>query len=569
MKNIIIIDVDALMPTRLGLGGNLASVSPTLNKLAETSLHCTNVFSMGNPTEFALPGLFASAYLLDANGSRYGISDNDITFAEVLKKHGYHTTAFMTAFRPAADNYDRGFDDFYNLIDLQVTEKNLMNTGKWYQKQYHNTGRLISKDECVQDMIKYYEEYLSDMLRYCDNWDLYKTSSEIPKSAIFHNVDYNNVRKAINDDKILFENNRSDYIIKYLSGGELGISKIAENIRTNRNKKLTTTLMDIKIRLILLLNIFLFYQKSSSPVSAKNIVGHVLSIVRNGRKGLLSRYPSGQYIFNIFSNWLNKNYSNNKPFFVYMKLMDVHEMNVYSHDIQNPETNNRECQSLLSFLSDVKADKKYSGNVLYDAAIRYNDEIIKNILNILKNRKIIDNTIVVITADHGGQFPNLPVRDNDRHRAESFADELYKIPLILKGNGIPAKKYEKIISSVDINTTLLEMVGINSPPSFRGMVITDNDFSRDYVISENQGRGPFHLKYKPIRVSVRSEQKKIVYISKAKAKAKAKHEGVVTQAFDLSADPEEYVNLAENAQFINECKDLITVAKNRVKEILS
>ncbi|MDB3964668.1 hypothetical protein N9401_00625 [Amylibacter sp.] len=40
---------------------------------------------------------------------------------------------------------------------------------------------------------------------------------------------------------------------------------------------------------------------------------------------------------------------------------------------------------------------------------------------------------------------------------------------------------------------------------------SSNDFSRDYVISENQGRGSFHLKYKPVRVSVRSEQKNSLY----------------------------------------------------------
>ena len=155
MKNIIIIEVDALMPSRLGVFGNIGSVSPTLDKLAKASLNCTNAFSMGNPTEFAMPGLFASSYLLDANGFRYGISDNKTTFAETLKENGYSTAAFMTAFRPKKDKYDRGFDDFYNLIDLQVTEKNLLNTAKWYREQYHNSKSLISQSECVKDMVEY------------------------------------------------------------------------------------------------------------------------------------------------------------------------------------------------------------------------------------------------------------------------------------------------------------------------------------------------------------------------------------------------------------------------------
>ena len=447
------------MPSRLGLGGNLTSVSPTLNQLGSSSLNCTNAFSMGNPTEFALPGLFASAYLLDANGSRYGIADNQITFAEVLKEHGYHTAAFMTAFRPATDKYDRGFDDFYNLIDIQVTEKNLMNTSKWYQSRFNNKDSLISSGECVQDMIKYYEEYLADMLSYCDHWELYNNSSIVPKSAIFDNVDYQSVRKNIIEDQNNFEKNRHDYIKNYLSGGVLGITKISEHIKIKRNEQIKTSLMDIKVRLILLFNIFVIFRKSTSFKSAKKIVGHVLSFVRHGRKSSLSRYPSGQYVLNIFSNWVKEKNVINKPFFAYMKLMDVHEMNVYSHDVQSADTNKQEYLNLSRFLSDVRRDKEYTGNVLYDCSIRYNDEIVKKLFQFLKDEDVLDNTIVVITADHGGQFPNIPVRDNDPHRAESFVDELYRIPLIFIGNGIEATQYEKLVSSVDMNTTLLEMVG--------------------------------------------------------------------------------------------------------------
>ena len=227
-KNIVIIDVDALMPSRLGVFGNIDSVSPTLDKLAKASLNCTNAFSMGNPTEFALPGLFASAYLLDANGFRYGISDNKATFAETLKKNGYSTVAFMTAFRPKNDKYDRGFDDFYNLIDLQVTEKNLLNTAKWYREQYHDFRSSISQNECIEDMVEYYSEYLEDMILYCDNWETYTSGLIVENSSIFNNVDYENVKKHVLKDKISFLENEASYISGYFNGDDLGITGIAK-----------------------------------------------------------------------------------------------------------------------------------------------------------------------------------------------------------------------------------------------------------------------------------------------------------------------------------------------------
>ena len=541
MKNIILIDVDAMMPSRLGYGENIDSVSPTLNKLAKESLSCTNAFSMGNPTEFALPGLFASSYLLDDNGYRNGIADNKITFAEVLKECGYATSAFMTAFRPSNDRYCRGFDNYYNLIDIQVTEKNLMNTAKWYKEQYHNRNANISKDECIEDMTQYYKEYLDDILLYCNNWELYKKDPVIPQSSIFSGVSYSDIIEEVIKDQKIFSKDRVDYIKRYFNGDEFGLTIISNKVKLNREKKISSTLMDINVRVKLLLNLPYIWIKSTSFKSAKSVVGSVLEIIRKGRKSILTRYPSGQYILDVFSNWINENNNNNKPFFAYMKLMDVHEMNIYSHDVQGKNTNKSELSILSGVLKDLRRNKMYSGNILYDCAIRYEDEIINKLLILLKNNSMSDNTIIVITSDHGGQFPNVPIRDNKKHRVNSFVDELYRIPLIFYNKDIKPKKYTGLVSSVDINATLLEMVGVKSPPSFRGMSILGSDFQRDYIISENQGRGPCNLKYKPIRVCVRSENLKIVY----EVLPLTPHKGLVVEAYNLKDDPDEYNNLME------------------------
>jgi arylsulfatase A-like enzyme len=564
VKNIILIDVDAMMPSRLGYGGNIKSVSPMLNKLAKSSLNCTNTFSMGNPTEFALPGLFASSYLLDDNGYRYGIADNKITFAEVLKKQGYKTSAFMTAFRPKNDRYDRGFDDFYNLIDIQVTEKNLMNSANWYKDQYNNKISIISKDECIEDMIQYYKEYLNDILLYCNNWELYKKELIFPKSSIFSDISYKTIREEVKKDQKIFLRNECDYIFKYFNGDEFGITKISHKIILNRNKLIPSTLMDINIRLKLLFNIILIWRKSTSFRSAKSVVGFVLAIARKGRKSTLTRYPSGQYILDAFSNWISKKSNSKKPFFAYIKLMDVHEMNVYSHDVQCKDTNKSENSILSNFLKDLRKNKQYSGNILYDCAIRYNDEIINKLLTFLKEKSILDNTIIVITADHGGQFPNTPIRDNEKHRTNSFVDELYRIPLMFYNKNIKPQEYTGLVSSVDINTTLLDLVGIKSPPSFRGESLLDDNYKRDYVIYENQGRGPCHLKYKPIRVCVRSKYFKIVY----ETPPLTPHKGFVAEVYNLKDDPKEYNNIVNDKMILEKCDNLIDVARSRVKEIL-
>ena len=143
-------------------------------------------------------------------------------------------------------------------------------------------------------------------------------------------------------------------------------------------------------------------------------------------------------------------------------------------------------------------------------------------------------------------------------------DELYRIPLIFYNTKLKGEEYKGLVSSVDINTTLLDMVGIDLPPSFRGGSIVNQAFSRDHVLFENQGRGPCHLKYKPIKVCVRTNSEKIVY----ERQPNGSNSGSVTEAFDLSLDPEEYNNIASNKDFLLTCSRLIEIAERRVKEIL-
>ena len=563
MKNVIIIEIDALMPSRLGLDKNTSYIAPTIHALAKSSLNCTNAFSMGNPTEFALPGLFASSYLLDYGGYRNGISNNPITFAEVLKNNGYQTCLFLNAFRPIKDGYDRGFDQSYKTIDFQVLEKNLMNTANWYKEHFKNENSIISKEKCIEDMIDHYEEYLENVLLYCKNFDDYMKDSIIPKSSIYNNIDFKFIKKEILKDKKNFSRNKKNYIKNFLNLGELGITQISKIIVQARYSFIKTTKLDLKVKFELIINSFLMWKKSANFKSAKTLMGTLLYIIINGRKSLITRYESGEYTLKKFMNWIEKKYDKKKFFFSYIKLLDAHELNIYSHDIQSKNSTSDEIKNISNLFKNIRRDKNYVGNVLYDCAINYSDRVVKKLINFLEEKKLRNNTIIVITADHGGQYPNLPIRNNITHRVNNFFDELYKIPLIINCKEIKAQDYKGLVSSVDINSTLLDMLNIKIPPSFRGKSIINKDFKRDYVVFENQGRGPCDLENKPIRICVRSKLQKIIY----EFKKYENKSGKVVAAFDLINDPEEYYNLSNNELFIKKCNSLIQIASKRINDI--
>ena len=565
MKNIIIIDIDALMPSRLALDKSTSYIAPTIQSLAKSSLNCTNAFSMGNPTEFALPGLFASSYLLDYGGYRNGISNNPITFAEVLKKNGYQTSSFLNVFRPVMDGYDRGFDQSYKKIDFQVIEKNLMNTANWYKKQFSDRNSIISQEKCIEEMIDYYEEYLEDILMYCKNFNDYMQDDIISKSSIYHNIDYEYVKQEILNDKKVFSQDKKNYIKNFLDTGESEINRISKIIVQARYNSLKTTKLDLKFKFQLMINSFLMWRKSANFKSAKKLMGTLLNRIINGRKSLLTRYESGEYTLKKFMNWIERKYDKKKPFFTYIKLLDAHELNIYPHDLQNENSISDETKRISDLFKNIKRDKNYIGNALYDCAINYSDGVVKQLLNFLEQKKLIENTIIVITADHGGQFPNVPIRNESAHRVNNFFDELYKIPLIIYDKNMKAQNYSGLVSSVDMNSTLLDMLGIKIPSSFRGKSIINKKFERDHIIFENQGRGPCELENKPIKVCVRSKFQKIIY----EFKKYDNNSGKVTGAFDLVNDPEEYYDLSKDEMFIKKSIGLINIAKKRIEDIFS
>ena len=104
----------------------------------------------------------------------------------------------------------------------------------------------------------------------------------------------------------------------------------------------------------------------------------------------------------------------------------------------------------------------------YDGDIAYTDNEIGKILNLLKEKKLLDTTIIIITSDHGEELADH--RGIYGHETIPY-DTLIKVPLIIKIPGIMAKK--RIITNqvqlIDLMPTLLNITGIRTPEGIDGM----------------------------------------------------------------------------------------------------
>lgn len=95
----------------------------------------------------------------------------------------------------------------------------------------------------------------------------------------------------------------------------------------------------------------------------------------------------------------------------------------------------------------------------YDGSIRYLDTQLEQFFAWLKEDKLFDDTIIIVTSDHGEEF----FEHGRIGHKKSLYRELISIPLIIGGPGIKPQRVPESVSNVDIFPTILELLGL--PPS--------------------------------------------------------------------------------------------------------
>lgn len=105
----------------------------------------------------------------------------------------------------------------------------------------------------------------------------------------------------------------------------------------------------------------------------------------------------------------------------------------------------------------------------YDAAIRRLDGEIDRVLDSLRSRGVLDNTIVVIAADHGEHLGD--------HNLEGHANSLYlsllRVPLIIRfPRRVPVRTILTPITLRDLPASILELAGVSSGSGIPGSSLT-------------------------------------------------------------------------------------------------
>ena len=95
----------------------------------------------------------------------------------------------------------------------------------------------------------------------------------------------------------------------------------------------------------------------------------------------------------------------------------------------------------------------------YSNALRLSDSQLPRFFELLKTRKYLDNSIIIITGDH-----SFPMKEHGIYNNEvCFYDETFRIPFLLIWDGVvkPERIKDRPYSQIDIGPTITDMLGIS------------------------------------------------------------------------------------------------------------
>lgn len=161
-------------------------------------------------------------------------------------------------------------------------------------------------------------------------------------------------------------------------------------------------------------------------------------------------------------------------FFLFLHFYDVHP----PHDPQEKYLKMFESSYSGGFTGDVEdLLKARDGSIvfsdedrrhlkaLYNAEIRQLDEALATLMNALKGKGYLDDTLLIVLSDHGEEFFD----HGGVLHSRTLYDELIRVPLIVTGPGIPAgKSIEEQVQLIDVMPMILDVCRIKAPGEIEG-----------------------------------------------------------------------------------------------------
>lgn len=580
--SVVLISIDALRPDMLGFNGHAPSPTPFLDRIASEGLRLKNCFTSGYPTQAALPTLMTSTLPLDYGGYDAGVKKRPSVLAEAFTAAGYKTAAYLAGFGTTPlFGYSRGF--------ARVGQ--LETPGSWINGPrgiyFDEAKRAILSDDIADETViealkPFVRDYLDHFHEYCQSWS--RESVDEPLAKHHPRLGRWDWERALAYAKAAREEYRNDPDAFIRRLGPAPPTRLTNKIfnRLSKGSPLVRLLravdpgldgetsLDRLQRLPLVadpdwtkrwwierVRVMMVRTTLARPSSAAYKKQQIRAWLKNP---MISGIPSAEYTLQDLAGWAAES---DEPIFAWAHLYDVHQGDVLSWDVNDRQILNQDLEALRDYMVAIRQRaSEYDGNLRYDLALRYTDLALERLYHRLEEH-LSKPPLLVITADHGRplDIPNQPDRTGD-HVTE-FWDEILRIPAVFAHPDLENSSYGGLVSSLDLPVTMLEMVGIDRPKCFTGNSLSElRSQERDFVLTENLGRGPCNFTWKSAEISVRTADRKII----CKAQLTGDIQIEMQSAYDLRKDPD-CRNPLQADSLPTAFDPLVDQARNRVREI--
>ncbi|MHC4265650.1 MAG: sulfatase-like hydrolase/transferase [Planctomycetota bacterium] len=267
------------------------------------------------------------------------------------------------------------------------------------------------------------------------------------------------------------------------------------------------------------------------------------------------------------TRWLSSRSNSKKPFFMFVNLNAAHMpykppepfcssflRGKYGLEKDNPVSRISGMWDYLAGELKLTERELEIMSDLYDGEIAFSDYCVGTITEQLKTQNILDDTLVIVTSDHGENLGDHQLIDH----LLSMYDTTLHIPLLIRYPQLfnAGTKFDGLVSLVDIAPTILDVCDINEKlvsHSQQASLANPNRAPLEFVFAENErpnnGLKTMKKKYPdfdrtkmdyPMR-AIRTDKHKFIWSV-----------GYEKKLYNLSIDPHEVNNIADKKTYIRD-----------------
>ena len=283
----------------------------------------------------------------------------------------------------------------------------------------------------------------------------------------------------------------------------------------------------------------------------------------------LRRFPAADVMMDQACNWLRE--IGDQRFFLWIHLMDPHNPYYPPQEalaaIGESGITPRRARFLNALWSreDLGPERlqRYEQKIfsLYDAGVYWVDKQISCLVEVLKQLRCWDETVLAVTADHGEEFMEHGAR---YHAPTSLPEQTIHVPLLLRAQGLSANRISgNPFSLIHLAPTLLEAVDVPVPDSFEGQSwwkpISSGTAPNDRAVSEL-----VEIEGNPMRQEDRLRPR-VLAVRDARYKLVVRFNEKKDSLFDLQEDPGEISPLPDRV-LLRERVRLLQVARTHLEK---